>query len=306
MRKAFVSALLELAQKDRRVVLLTGDLGYMVFEPFVEKLPDRFFNAGVSEQNMLGMATGLAEAGLMPYVYSIVPFVTLRPYEFIRNGPIAHHLPVRIVGVGGGFEYGTNGLTHYGLEDLGVMRIQPGITVVAPADSQQAQAAFLATAHLRGPVYYRLSKDDKTIVPDLHGRFELGRMQLVRQGSDVALVTMGSIANEVVLAADLLSQQGISCTVAVVSTFNPSPVADLLDLLPRFSLVVTAEAHYVTGGIGSFVCEVVAENRLPCRVVRCGVKSTPEGVTGSLPYLYEKYELSAKMVCQSVMALVHK
>src|SRR5437588_2280331 len=129
MRDAFVGTLAELAERDHRVVLLTGDLGFGVLESFSERFPDRFFNVGVAEQNMVGLATGLAEAGFIPFVYSIVTFASLRPYEFIRNGPILHRLPVRIVGVGGGFEYGPQGASHHGLEDVGVMRVQPGIAV---------------------------------------------------------------------------------------------------------------------------------------------------------------------------------
>src|SRR5262245_66613485 len=133
MRRAFVQTLTEIADRDSRILLLTGDLGYMALEPFAEKFPSRFFNVGVAEQNMIGLATGLAEAGFLPFVYSIVTFAALRPYEFIRNGPVLHRLPVRVVGVGGGFEYGTAGPTHHGIEDVGVMRLQPGLPVVAPA-----------------------------------------------------------------------------------------------------------------------------------------------------------------------------
>src|SRR5258708_17690586 len=125
----------------------------MALEPFIEAFPDRFFNVGVAEQNMVGLATGLAEAGFIPFVYSIVTFAALRPYEFIRNGPIQHRLPVRIVGVGGGVEYGTNGLSHYGLEDVAVMRAQPGITVIAPSDHQNARSARLGVWVVPRPVF---------------------------------------------------------------------------------------------------------------------------------------------------------
>src|SRR3954470_19977760 len=121
MRHAFIEHLSKLATDDRSIVLVTADLGFMVIEPFAERHPDRFFNVGVAEQNMVGVATGLAEAGFLPFVYSIITFATLRPFEFIRNGPILQKLPVRVVGIGGGFEYGNAGPTHYGLEDIGVM-----------------------------------------------------------------------------------------------------------------------------------------------------------------------------------------
>ena len=204
MRLAFVKALVGLAEQDPRILLLTGDLGYMALEPFADKFPSRFVNVGVAEQNMVGLATGLAESGFIPYVYSITPFVTLRPYEFIRNGPVQHSLPVRIVGIGGGFEYATNGMSHYGLEDVGVMRIQPGLTVITPADHQQAGSAIQATYELSGPIYYRLGKDDTTTVPGLGGSFQLGRTQVLCDGRDILLVTMGSVANEAVAAAQVL------------------------------------------------------------------------------------------------------
>ncbi len=151
VRATFIRTLVELAEEDERIVLLTGDLGFTVVEPFAERFPDRFFNVGVAEQNMVGVATGLAEAGFVPFVYSIATFATLRPYEFIRNGPVLHRLPVRIVGVGGGLEYGLNGLTHYALEDIAVMRAQPGMTVLAPADFEQARTALRETKAVPGP-----------------------------------------------------------------------------------------------------------------------------------------------------------
>src|SRR5438132_7656876 len=145
MRKAFVRTLTEIGAADSRVLLLTGDLGYNALEPFAERFPGRFFNVGVAEQNMVGLATGLAESGFVPFVYSIATFASLRPYEFIRNGPILHRLKVRIVGVGGGFEYGSAGSTHHAIEDLGVMRVQPGLTVIAPADPRQTRSALQQT-----------------------------------------------------------------------------------------------------------------------------------------------------------------
>src|SRR5918912_219611 len=129
MRKAFAETLFELMTQDERILLLTADLGFMVWEAIASKFPGRFFNVGVAEQNMIGLATGLAEAGFIPFVYSIATFATLRPFEFIRNGPVHHNLPVRIVGVGAGYDYGPAGPTHHALEDIGVMRTQPNLTV---------------------------------------------------------------------------------------------------------------------------------------------------------------------------------
>ena len=306
MRKAFVETLTELAARDPRILLLTGDLGYLALEPFADAHPSQFFNVGVAEQNMVGLATGLAEAGFIPFVYSIVPFAVLRPYEFIRNGPIQHRLPVRIVGVDGGLEYGTNGLSHYGLEDVAVMRTQPGITVIAPADSGQTRSAVAATWNLPGPIYYRLGKDDKAVVPGLDGRFELGKVQRLREGSELLLIAMGSVATEAATAAQELTARGVSCSLVIVASVSPAPADELAGLLARHPVALTVEAHYRVGGIGSLVAEVIAERGLRCQLVRCGVGSLPNGITGSQRYLHHLYGLSAEKLVETAMTAVRR
>jgi transketolase len=300
MRGAFVRGLVEVAAADARVLLLTGDLGYMVLEPFSDAFPDRFLNAGVAEQNMLGVATGLAEAGFIPFVYSIATFATLRPYEFIRNGPVWHRLPVRIVGIGGGFEYGPQGVSHHALEDLGLMRLQPGLTVVAPADARQTAAALRATWDLPGPVYYRIGKDDRTEVAGLDGRFTLGRAQRIRDGEDAVLVACGSVASEAAAAADGLAARGVRAGVLVVASDAPAPIDDLVAALGRVPLALTVEGHYVNGGVGSLVAEVIAEHRLGCRLLRCGVRRGPDGVSGSQRWMQEAHGLSASALAETV------
>lgn len=287
MRGAFIRALVEIAAHDERVLLLTGDLGYTVIEPFAERFPRRFFNTGVAEQNMVGVATGLAEAGFIPFVYSIATFAALRAYEFIRNGPVLHRWPVRIVGVGGGYEYGTAGASHHGLEDVGVLRVQPGLAVVAPADFQQAVTAIRATWDLPGPVYYRLGKNDRDALAGLDGRFALGRAQLLRPGRDLLIVTMGSVAPEAEAAATLLQSHGIACGLLVVASVVPAPIQDLVEVLAGHRLVLTVEAHAPVGGIGSLVSEVVAEHQLGCRVVRCGAARPLAGRSGSERFLHQ-------------------
>jgi transketolase len=298
VRAEFVQTLVELAEKDEQVLLLTGDLGYAALEPFIERFPDRFFNAGVAEQNMVGLATGLAEAGFTPFVYSIATFVSMRPYEFIRNGAVLHELPVRIVGMGGGLDYGPNGVTHYALEDVALMRAQPDLAVLVPADADQACAAVRATQTISGPVYLRLEKQG-TPIPGLGGRFELGRAELIGTGGDVALIAMGGVAREALQAAELLSERGLEATVAIVPSLNPAPTEDLTSLLSRTPLALSLEAHYLAGGVGSLVCEVVAEQGLDCRVIRCGVGSVPRGRTGSRDSLYKLYGLTADSIAQT-------
>jgi transketolase len=304
MRGAFVRTLVDLAAADPRIVLLTGDLGYTALEPFMERFPDRFYNVGVAEQNMVGIATGLADAGFVPFVYSIATFATLRPYEFIRNGPVGHHLPVRVVGVGGGFEYGPQGTTHHALEDVGIMRVQPGMTVIAPVDAQQTETALRATWDLPAPVYYRLGKDDRAVMPGLGGRFGLGRLERIRDGGDVAVVASGSVAIEAAAAAESLAARGVSARLLVAATLAPAPAADLVEALRDVPLVLTVEAHYVVGGLGSLVAEVIAERGLGCRLVRCGVRARPDGRSGAQRWLHARHGIAAdSLVATALQAL---
>jgi transketolase len=273
----------------------------MALEPFSEAFPERFFNVGVAEQNMVGLATGLAEAGLVPFVYSIAPFATLRPYEFIRNGPLLHRLPVRVVGIGGGLAYGPNGMSHYALEDVAVMRVQPNMTVIVPADRLQAREALLATAAVPGPIYFRLGKDDATVVPGLDGAFELGRVQRIREGPDAAIIAMGPIAAEAVAAAELLTAHGLDCAVSVVASVSPAPIEDLAVLLSGYRLAVTVEVHYLTGGLGSLVSEVIAERGLGVRLLRQGVRSMPDELVGGQRYMERSFGLSAEQLAAAVI-----
>ena len=298
MRSTFIRTLVELAEDDPRMMLLTGDLGFTVVEPFAERFPDRFINVGVAEQNMIGVATGLAEAGFVPFVYSIATFATLRPYEFIRNGPVHHRLPVRIVGVGGGLDYGPNGATHHALEDLAIMRVQQGLTVVAPADFEQARSALYATNALAGPVYFRLGKDESATVPGLDGRFTLGRAEQIGSGADVAIIATGSITVEAARAVDVLIGRGVDASLVVVACLSPAPTDDLVATLGATRVAITVEAHYTSGGLGSLVCEVVAEHGLRCRVVRKAVGTGHHGISGSERHLNRLHGLS----CESIVA----
>jgi transketolase len=300
MRNAFAQQMCELCERDEPVVLLTGDLGFNVFEEFAERFPERFINVGVAEQNMVGIATGLAEAGFIPFAYSIATFASMRPYEFVRNGALLHRLPIRIVGVGAGFDYGVNGITHYALEDVAVMRAQPEMTVIAPADREQAGAALRAIWDLPAPLYLRLAKGGQQ-VPGLGGRFRLGESELIREGDDLALVALGSSAVAAVEAAELLADRGLNASVAVTSTLRREADPELADLLSRVPLAITVEAAYRSGGLGSALAELAAERGAACRVVRCGVERMPHGVSGSQGYLEDAFGLSANRLVDTAL-----
>ncbi|MDQ7784126.1 MAG: transketolase C-terminal domain-containing protein [Desulfomonilaceae bacterium] len=305
MRRAFADTLCEIARDDPHIVLMTADLGFMVLERFSESYPDRFINVGVAEANMIGLATGLASCGYVPYVYSIATFASMRGYEQIRNGPVLHNLPVRIVGVGGGFEYGHAGITHHALEDLGIARVQPGLTVVAPADHAQAAAAIRETRDVPGPVYFRIGKRDDYVLPGLDGRFRLGRTETVREGCDLLIITLGAISSEAMAAAEKLAEDGIEACVTVVSSLRPAPAEDLAAQLREFDLALTVEEHYVDCGLGSLVAEVSAEQGSGCRVVRCGVGRMTAACDGEA-CLRERNGLSGEGLYQTAVTALGK
>lgn len=302
MRVTFVETLAELAESDRRIVLLTGDVGFMALDAFTTRHPSRFFNAGVAEQNMVGLATGLAEAGFIPFVYSIAPFAVLRPYEFIRNGPVQHGLPVRIVGVGAGMEYGTNGLSHYGLDDIAVTRTHRNLSVLAPADFQQARSVLLATWDRKEPIYYRLGKDQQTVVPGLAGRFAWDEPEVVRNGRDVLLLATSSIAAEAATVADRLDASGLSTAFAVVAQINPPPADALANLMRRFRLVCSVENHFPNGGFGSMIAEIAIDHAVGSRVLRIGASGDIGGRSGSTAFMHRHLGISPEQIFSAVRA----
>jgi transketolase len=304
VRKAFVEALLELAAEDDRIFLITGDLGWSVVEEFATRRPQRFLNAGVAEANMAGLAAGLAQAGFVPFIYSIATFSSMRCYEQVRNGALLHELPVRVVGIGGGYAYGHAGPTHYALEDLALFRAQPGMTVLAPADPAQARAVVRATVALPGPCYLRVGKGNNPDVPGLDGRFALGRPEIVREGRDLLFVACGGIVHEALAAADRLQAHGVSASVAVLAHLPFAPSPEVAGLLRRFPAVVSVEDAYTAGGLGSLLAEAIAQEGLRCRLRIRGVDRTFSGAAGSEAYMRAQAGLDAAALAEAARELL--
>jgi transketolase len=258
MRTAFLEALCELAARDRRVWLLTGDLGFSVLERFIQQFPDRFVNAGVAEQNMTGVAAGLALSGCVVFTYSIANFPTLRCLEQIRNDVCYHRANVKIVAVGGGFTYAASGYTHHGLEDLSVLSSLPEMTVVAPGDPHEARLATRAIVDREGPCYLRLGKAGEPVVHAAPPPFELGRAIRVREGDDATLISTGGMLKTAVDAHQALLAQGIRARVLSMHTLKPLDEAAVLAAAAETGAIVTLEEHNVHGGLGSAVADVLA------------------------------------------------
>ena len=275
MRTAFIQELLEIAGQDPSIWLVTGDLGYSVLEPFEERFPDRYVNAGVAEQNMIGVAAGLARSGATVFVYSIANFPTFRCLEQIRNDVCYPGASVIVVSVGSGFSYGSHGSTHHAIEDLAVMRSLPGIVVVSPGDPTEARLATRALADLAGPAYLRLGKAGEPIVDARAGdEFALGQMRLVRAGTDVTVVATGSVLATSVAAATALEREGISTRVYSAHTLKPFDAETFMRAMSETAGVVTVEEHRLVGGLRSAVAEALLD--VPDRP-RGGIRSLGVG-----------------------------
>jgi transketolase len=304
MRAALIETLMELAERDPKVFLLTADLGFSVVERFASRYPTRFLNVGVAEANMIGIATGLATRQYTPYCYSMSTFTTMRAYEQIRDGPVLHGLPVRLIGIGGGFAYGHAGITHFGLEDYAVGRAQPRLAVVSPCDPPQTSAAVRAMHAHPGPVYFRIGKGGDPVIPELGGRFRPGELEVMSEGSAALLLSTGSISVEMIAAARLLASQGFPCTTAAVPCLSPFRARALVDLMKPHRLVATVEEHYTTGGLGSLVAEIIADHGLAHRLHRIGVSGMPTGVSGSQAFHRRRSGLNREAIAATLADLL--
>jgi transketolase len=260
MRDAFFNELLTLFRNDKRVVFLTGDLGYKLFDQLKDHDPARVINCGIREAGMVGYAAGLAKTGMLPFVYSITPFVTLRCLEQIKIDLCYNKANVVIVGVGGGFAYGPNGPTHHGVDDIGVLSCLPQLTVWTPADPYEVRLCVRAAAALDNPAYLRLGRNKEPHVFDsLKNTPDISRPALVREGCDGVIVTSGFILHEVLKAVSILKQSGLNPAVASITTLRPFPEEFISTLITDGSPLMTVEEHIPTGGLGQETARIVAE-----------------------------------------------
>ncbi|MCY2987497.1 MAG: transketolase [Planctomycetota bacterium] len=265
MRTAFIETLCQLAAEDSRIWLLTGDLGYSVLERFAERFPERFVNVGVAEQNMTGVAAGLALCDKVVFTYSIANFSTLRCLEQIRNDVCYHNLSVKVVAIGGGLAYGPQGYTHYGVEDLAVMRALPNMAVVAPGDPMETRLATRVVAQHPGPCYLRLGKAHESFVHLQEPEFVFGKAITVRRGGDATLVTTGGTLKLAVEAADALAREGVAVHVMSIPFLSPLDVDALQAAAGCTRLICVLEEHGSVGGLSDAVARSLV-GHTPCRL----------------------------------------
>ena len=297
MRDTFVRTLLEIAKKDKNVYIITGDLGFGVLKPFWTELPDQIINAGIAEQNMTSIAAGLAMQGKTVYTYSIGNFPTLRCIEQIRNDCAYHNANVKVVCVGGGFVYGSLGMSHHATEDIAMMRSLPDVTVLAPGDLVEAECATKAIYEMPGTCYLRLGRGGEKRIHEKLDGFTIGKAIEIQKGENVAVFSTGAIFDEVNEACEELKAQGITPTVYTFPTVKPIDKDVILEGAKTHKAIVTVEEHNLSGGFGSAVAEVLAEtDGVKAKLVRVALDDRYSCIVGSQKYLRKQYSIDAKAI----------
>ncbi|WP_019907957.1 transketolase family protein [Thermoanaerobacter indiensis] len=297
-REAYGKALVELGAKNKDVVVLDADLSKSTKTADFQKVyPDRFFNMGISEQDMMVTAAGLATCGKIPFASTFAIFATGRAYEQVRNSIGYPHLNVKIAATHAGITVGEDGATHQSIEDISLMRGIPGMVVINPADAEETRKAIFAAAEHYGPVYIRLGR---MAVPDIHDqnyKFELGKGEVIREGKDVAIIATGIMVAIAIEAADKLKEEGIEATVVNIHTIKPIDKDLIVEVAKKTGKVITAEEHSIIGGLGSAVAEVLSEE-YPVKIKRIGIRDE-FGQSGSPKELLKHYGLTAEDIVKA-------
>jgi transketolase len=305
MRDAFSKTLTALAREDERVVLLSGDIGNRMYDGLKKVCSDRFYNCGVAEANMTGVAAGMAMCGLRPFTYTIAPFVTTRCLEQIRVDVCYHNLPVTIVAVGAGYSYASLGATHHACEDIAFLRALPHMKVICPGDAVEVRQAVKAILKQDSPVYLRLGKKGEPVVHQEPPDFKIGKGIVLREGSEVCLLNTGITLPIAVDAGRELEKRGISTKVVSLHTVKPLDTELLEEVFSLFSVVTTIEEHSLIGGLGGAVAEWLADQpKLKARMCRIGSPDAFWHQAGEQGYVREQLGLTAQSIADRTVAML--
>lgn len=304
-RDAYGKALVALGQSNENIVVLDADLAKSTKTiDFAKAIPERFFDIGIAEQNMIGIAAGLAASGKIPFASSFAMFATGRAFEQIRNSIAYPKLNVKIVATHAGLTVGEDGGSHQAIEDIAIMRAVPNMVVIVPADAVETEKAVQAIAAYEGPVYLRLGRPAVPVLYDESYTFTIGKADILKTGEDVTIVATGIMVSKALEAAKLLAEEGIQAEVINASTIKPLDKETILQSVKKTGRVVTAEEHNIIGGLGSAVAELVTEE-FPVPVRRVGVEDV-FGESGSPDELLEKYNLTPQAIVEAVHNLKRK
>ncbi len=299
MRDAFVEKLLTIAKNDSRVLLLTADLGFGVLDNFQRELPRQFINVGIAEQNMIGLATGLALEGNIVFCYSIGNFPTLRCLEQIRNDAAYHRANVKIVSIGGGLSYGPLGMSHHATEDIAILRVIPGVEVIVPSTLKEASDSAQYLYASLGVQYLRL---DKSSGPSLSTDTNFNTWPVIREGTDVCLISSGGILEETIEAAEILEKEGVSAKLISAINLNLKSNQIIKTLVLGIPLVFSVEEHVTSGGLGGLIAEAISDSQTRSQLIRLGVTEEHIAVVGTQKYLRSINGISAEAIVEIVLA----
>lgn len=303
MRNHLINKITEFAGQNENIMLITADLGFSVIEKFKERFPNRYINVGIAEQNMAAIAAGLALEGNTVFIYSIGNFPTLRCIEQIRNDICYHNANVKILAVGSGFAYGTLGMTHHATEDLAIMRALPNMKVFTPCDSISAEAIAQAICKINGPCYVRLERGGEPEIFSKDEKFEIGKLKEIIKGYDIAVITIGTVINEAIKAADILREKNNYISVYSVYSLKPIDKEQILEIAKEYKYIITVEEHQITGGLGSTIAEIIAENNMVTKIIRLGLNDEFTSVVGNQEYLREIYKIDYKTIIRKIESL---
>lgn len=305
MRDTFVRTLVQLAKENRNIELLTGDLGFGVLKPYWEQIPDQFTNVGIAEQNMTSLAAGMALNGKTVFTYSIGNFPTLRCLEQIRNDCAYHNANVKVVCVGGGFVYGSLGMSHQATEDIACLRALPNVVVMAPGDLLEAEECTKALAEYQGTAYLRLGRGGEKRIHEKIDNFRIGKAIKVRDGRKIAIFSTGAIFEEVQTACDRLITQGYNPAVYTFPTVKPLDKEVIEATAQDFDLIATCEEHNILGGFSSAVAEVMAEmKRKKAFLLRIGLNDEYSVKVGNQKYLRKQYGMDGDTIAVRIMEAI--
>jgi transketolase len=307
MRDRFIETLINQIHENPEIILITGDLGFGVLDKFKEQYPDNFINAGVAEQNMTGLAAGLALEGKIVFTYSIANFPTLRCLEQIRNDICYHNLNVNIVSIGAGFSYGALGMSHHATEDLAIMRALPNLTLTSPSTLWETEQVTKAVIHSTGPSYLRLDKSFgfEESEDHLSRGFKLGEARILNKGVDCTIFVTGGILEEVQKAAKMLENKRISTQVISVHTIKPFDVKIVQEVIKSSKIIVSVEEHSLIGGLGSVISEVIAEEPNFNKIfLKLGLKDQFSSIVGNQEYLRKESKIDSISIFDRIISKV--
>lgn len=301
MRSAIISEIYQYMLQNPESVFLVGDLGYNAVEKIEKTFGSRFVNVGIAEQNLIGIASGIALTGKKVFVYSIIPFLTMRAYEQIRNDICYHNLDVMLIGAGAGLSYGVLGPTHFAVEDIGIMRVLPNISIFSPADKKEASDGTQQLLQKNSPVYVRIGKGEAKGITDSPTPIKIGNISTIEKNAQVSIFSYGTIFKEVNLAVEMLKKKHIATNIVNVHTLKPVDSESIVEILSKTELAVVVEEHYLIGGLTSILSEIISQQKNMPRLVSISIKNEFIRVIGTQDFLRKHVGIDAQTIVSTII-----